>query len=311
MKFAIYLMILLAGISLSAGAQDTIPDQGHHHIDTLVIKKDREDANRVWSMDTVRFAGLMFISGRRNNRNFSQVIVDSVYRANRFHRNLRTTFLVVDLGVDNYIDRTPYYPNDYAAYAASPVYKLAPRTPAQGPVTASEFRLIPNKSVNVNIWIFLQKVNLIQHVVNLEYGLGAEMNNFRFANNISYVPGYQTTIIRDSIGFRKNKLFSEYLTVPLMLNFNTSPYHHNRAFQISFGVSGGYLFKSRTKQISDERGKVKDNDAFNLNTWRGSLVGEIGIGGLKFYGSYSLTPLHENGLVQYPFSVGIRLGDGL
>ncbi|HUX84701.1 MAG TPA: outer membrane beta-barrel protein [Chitinophagaceae bacterium] len=311
MKFAVYLFILLAGINLPSGAQDTGSNQESPHIDTLVIKRDREDANRIWSMDTVRIFGLMFISGRKNHRNFAQVLVDSVHRANRYHRNVRTNFLVLDLGVNNYIDRTPYYPDNYAAYASSPVYNLAPRTPAQGPVTASEFRLVPQKSVNVNIWIFLQKVNLIHHVVNLQYGLGAEMNNFRYENNISYVPGYQTTIIRDSVGFRKNKLFTEYLTVPLMLNFETNPFHHKRSFQISFGVSGGYLFKSRTKQISQERGKVKDNDAFNLDTWRGSLIGEIGFGNIKFYGSYSLTPLHQNGLVQYPFSVGIRLLDGL
>ena len=29
------------------------------------------------------------------------------------------------------------------------------------------------KSVNVNIWFFMQRLNLIKHVVNLKYGLGS------------------------------------------------------------------------------------------------------------------------------------------
>jgi hypothetical protein len=310
MKSVYCLLVALTGISFSANAQDSSVNNGKTE-DTFIIKKNPNRYDRVWAMDTIHFAGLMFVTGRKDNRNFSQIMIDSVHRARRYHRNVHTKFLILDLGVDNYIDRTPYYPDNYAAYAASPLYKLAPRTIAQGPVTASEFSLIPQKSVNVNIWIFMQRINLIRHVVNLQYGLGVEMNNFRFQNNISYIPGYQTTIIRDTVNFSKNKLFTEYLTMPLMLNFDANPFHHSRAFQLSFGVSGGYLFKARTKQVSDIRGKVKDNQAFNLEKFRGSLVAEIGYGNLKFYGSYSLTPLHQDGLVQYPFSIGIRLNDNL
>jgi hypothetical protein len=133
------------------------------------------------------------------------------------------------------------------------------------------------------------------------------MNNYRYARNITYQPGYPTTIIRDTVEFSKNKLFAEYVTVPLMLNFNSNPARRGRAFQASFGVSGGYLLKSRTKQVSEERGKVRKTDDFNLNKWRFGLASELGYGPVKLYANFALTALHDYGLQQYPFSIGLRL----
>jgi hypothetical protein len=133
-----------------------------------------------------------------------------------------------------------------------------------------------------------------------------EMNNYRFARSITYVPGYPTEIIRDTINFSKNKLFAEYLSVPLMLNFNSNAARPSKAFKMSMGIMGGYLVKARTKQISKERGKVKKVDDFNLNKWKVSVTGDIGYGPFKLYGNFALTPLHDYGLEQYPFSIGIR-----
>jgi hypothetical protein len=132
------------------------------------------------------------------------------------------------------------------------------------------------------------------------------MNNYRFARNISYVAGYSSLIIRDTVSFSKNKLFAEYLSVPVMLNFNSNPARPSRAFKMSMGFMGGYLVKARTKQISKERGKEKQVDEFNLNKWRLSLTGDIGYGPLKLYGNFAVTPLHDYGLEQYPFSIGLR-----
>ena len=69
---------------------------------------------------------------------------------------------------------------------------------------------------------------------------------------------------------------------------------------------GGYLLKARTKQVSEERGKVRLTDEFSLNKWRFALTGEIGYGPIKLYSNFALTPLHDYGLEQYPFSVGFR-----
>ena len=92
-----------------------------------------------------------------------------------------------------------------------------------------------------------------------------------------------------------------------MINFSTHPHKQHGGLQVSFGVSAGYLFDAKQKQISDERGKVKNKTDFNLEKWKIAYVGELGMGPIKLYGSYSMTTLHQYGLEQFPYTVGIRL----
>lgn len=279
--------------------------------------------------DTIQIKGLIIIKGKNEKgRNSYKFYHDTAYARQKLKKNLQTKWFVFDLGFNNYIDRSDYngasfvnyYPNTTAFYngaAASPVSKsydysaaglatFAPRE-ASTPLTPSEFKLITGKSINFNIWLFQQRLNITKHQLNLLYALGLEMNNYRYARSITYLPGYPTQIIRDSIAFSKNKLFAEYISVPVMLNFNSNPARPGRAFQASFGVSGGYLLKSRTKQISEERGKVRKTDDFNLNKWRFGLTSELGYGPVKLYANFALTALHDYGLQQYPFSIGLRL----
>jgi hypothetical protein len=151
--------------------------------------------------------------------------------------------------------------------------------------------------------------NLSRHVLNLKYGFGIESNNYFYKTNLTYVDGANPYVIRDNVDFSKNKLVASYLTVPLMLNINTAPNERRKALQISAGVSTGLLYRARQKQISDDRGKQKQSTNFNLERWKMSLVGELGLGPVKFYGSYALTPLHRYGVEQLPYNVGIRLGN--
>ena len=75
------------------------------------------------------------------------------------------------------------------------------------------------------------------------------------------------------------------------------------------GVTGGYRISSWTKQISSERGKVKNHDAFNFSDFNACLTGEIGIDGIfRIYASYQVTSLHESALDQRPFCIGLRFG---
>lgn len=282
-------------------------------------------------IDTIQIKGLVIVKGRNaEGKNVFRAYQDTGYARQKLKKNLHTRWLVFDVGFNNYRDKSDYnaalvmslHPNastgflgqNYAAatmygksfdYSGAALNSFAPRMASQ-PLSPSEFKLIPGKSMNFNLWIVMQRLNLYKHKINLIYAAGLEMNNYRYARNISYVPGYPTTIIRDSVNFSKNKLFVEYLTVPLMLNYTANPARPNRSFKMSMGVSGGYLLKARTKQVSEERGKVRLTDEFSLNKWRFGLTGELGYGPIKLYSNFALTPLHEYGLEQYPFSVGFR-----
>lgn len=288
-------------------------------------------AQKPAAIDTIQIKGLVIIKGRNaDGKNVFRAYQDTAYARQKLKKNLHTRWFVFDLGFNNYRDKSDYggamimslhpantsgwYMDNKQAsisfgksydYSGAALNSFAPRM-ASEPLSPSEFKLIPGKSVNFNLWIIMQRLNLYKHKLNLVYAAGLEMNNYRFARSISYVPGYPTTIIRDSVNFSKNKLFVQYLSVPLMLNYTANPARPNRSFKFSAGVMGGYLLKARTKQVSEERGKVRLTDEFSLNKWRFGLTGEIGYGPIKLYSNFALTPLHDYGLEQYPFSVGFR-----
>jgi len=81
-------------------------------------------------------------------------------------------------------------------------------------------------------------LNVYKHVVNLKYGLGYEMYNFRYDSRISYRKDPIAYVYNDSISFSKNKLYVGYLTVPFMLNVNTTPDRRNGFISVLGSVRG-------------------------------------------------------------------------
>lgn len=205
--------------------------------------------------------------------------------------NLTTTWLSLDLGFANFNDKTNY--------ASASAQQFAPGGDSYW------FSLRNGKSVDVNIWFFTQRLNLVKHVVNLEYGLAMELNNYRYTENIKYLTG-PTEVIMDTINYSKNKLAANYFTVPLMLNFNFTP-QRKEGFGISVGASVGYLYSDHQKLISSEFGKQKTHNSFDLNPWKISWVAEIQLGPIKLYGSYATQSMFSKGLDQVPYTVGIRI----
>lgn len=208
--------------------------------------------------------------------------------------SISTNYLIFDLGFANYNDKTDYNATGVKDFIKDDLQK-------------DDLKLRVGKSSNVNLWLFMQRLNVASHVLNLKYGLGLEMYNFRYKNNISYNenPAY---IKRDTIDFSKNKLYAGYLTVPFMININPTP-HRSNGFNISAGVSAGYRIGSHTKQISDERGKVKNHGDFDLNQWHVAYIAEIGLGPVHLYGSYSINSLFDNSVDQVPYAVGLRFSN--
>ena len=261
--------------------------------------------------DTVKVGNFIIIKKNKGNTEPSSVNTEKnrssyEYRAVRRSRkrsNISTNWWIMDLGFANMRENT----NFTSAQAGSYFKTLRP---ASGPVNQDSYKLNTGKSSNVNIWFFMQKLNLIKHVVNLKYGLGLEMYNFRYDTRLSFRTDPQPYAFNDSISFSKNKLYVEYLTVPIMLNFNTTPDSH-RGFSFSAGVSAGYLTNSRNKQISGERGKQKYKGDFNFEPFRVAAIGELGLGPIRLYGSYSLNRLQKDvtRVEQYPYTVGIRFSN--
>lgn len=261
--------------------------------------------------DTIRIGNIIITKNGNGNTDENQK-GNTHITMGRKHRklsNVSTNWGVVDLGFSNYVDDTNY--GNTGSYLFN--------RPGATPLGKNDFKLRTGKSVNVNIWFFMQRLNLIKQHVNLKYGLGLELNNYRYKSgaNISYLeqnpylPGQSTSpiIIRDSIQFSKNKLAADYLTVPLMINFSTSPGYTNKGLSLSVGVSAGYLYSQRNKQVSDERGKERNKGDYDLEKFKLSYVAELGLGPVRLYGSYSPTSFYSNGLDMKPYTLGVRLSN--
>ena len=261
--------------------------------------------------DTIRIGGMIILKkGEPNEKKRVTVTVGNRHREKR-NSNISTSSLIVDLGFANWTDKTNYVNNGNIANNPS-----APNAD----LVANDLKLKTIKSVNVNIWFFMQRLNLVKHYVNLKYGLGLELNNYRFKSDVSFNEGgfnpYDHSqniphpfIFRDSIGFSKNKLAADYVTVPLMLNFRTNPNDNKKGISLSAGVSMGYLYSSRNKQKSSERGKQKNRGDYDLQQWKFSYVGELGLGPVHLYGSYSPKSIFQNDLNFTPYTIGIRLSN--
>lgn len=250
--------------------------------------------------DTLRVGNLLIIRNG-GGRNFTSNIPAVRVRTRRYHSsyhpsNVSTNWGIVDLGLAAMNDRT--------IYSSPAAQQFAPG--ANKDWFKNRYGMLP-KTVDVNIWIFMQRFNLIHHWLNLKYGIGIELNNYRYEYNIRYLTN-PTTVIMDTINYSKNKLATDYATIPVMLNFNFTP-HRRHPFGFSAGASFGYLYSSRQKLISHEHGKEKIFNDFDINSWKISYIGEIQLGWVNFYGSYATKSIFSRGLDQVPYNFGVRIGN--
>lgn len=169
-------------------------------------------------------------------------------------------------------------------------------------------------SHNWNLHVVKQRVNLVNHKLNLMYGLTFEFNRYNLRNNVGFEPNETAVTVIDYADktFEDNRLNATYLTVPFMLNYESNPDRRSRSFRINAGVYGGLLLTGRLKQESDD-GTIdhKIDDDFNLNQFRYGIATQIGFGNVNFYINYGLSDLFDKdengGFDLQPINFGITI----
>jgi len=208
-------------------------------------------------------------------------------------KNIENFWWVLDLGFSGYTDQSNYA-------LARTIGFVAPN------IGKDQLKLNMAASRNVNLWILMQRVNLVKHMLNLKYGVGLEMNNYRFEQENIQFQKNPTAIYLGMVEYNKVKLAADYITVPMMLNLNTSPEKSN-GLRLSAGVSAGFLYSSRFK--TKEGGDIdKIRSDFDLEPFKFSWVGELGLGPITLYTSFAMNNMWNKGLDMRPYNVGIRLG---
>jgi hypothetical protein len=310
------LTMTLGVLVLGLNAQDSTkskPGTAVIKMGNITVMKAPEDTTGKGNkkQDTLRINEQIVIIGDNISKSFDKLggrideidfksIGNSIKNSmKRKPKKISTNWFVFDIGFAGVNDQT-----NYNSIEAQNFLKPASFVPNR----AGNYSLRTSRVSNFNLWFFMQRLSVVKSVVNLKYGLGIESNNYFYKTGITYVDGADVYTTDKGNIFSKNKLVANYLTVPLMVNINTNPTKGKKGFQISAGVSGGYLIGARQKQKSAS-GMDKNKTDFNLEQFKLAYVGELGLGPVKIYGSYSMTPLHKYGLNQLPYTLGIRFSN--
>ena len=120
-----------------------------------------------------------------------------------------------------------------------------------------------------------------------------------------------TPVTATGVNLKKNKLVASYLTVPLLIEFNTSS-NPRKTVHLAAGVIGGLRVGSHLKLVKEEgnkESKSKSYDDFNLNPFRYDATVRFGFRDFTIFGSYNMAGLFKDnkGPEIYPLTLGIRL----
>ena len=246
--------------------------------------------------DTIRIGGMVIV--RKAGSKDKEMGKDGEYKMRNRRgdkpSNLTTNWWILDIGFSNYNDKSNYVTAASSGFVGSGI-------------TTDDLKLKAGNSRNVNFWFFMQKLNIAKHIVNLKYGLGLELNNYSFENTKLAFAKNPTVISEGTDDFKKVKLAADYLTVPIMLNFNFTPNRH-KGFGFSGGISAGFLYGSRYKTKGDgDVHKIKND--FDLERFKLSYIGEIALGPVRLYGSYAMKNMWGKGLDMTPYNFGFRFSN--
>jgi hypothetical protein len=117
--------------------------------------------------------------------------------------------------------------------------------------------------------------------------------------------------------FKKTKLTTAYLEVPVELRYSRNPENPNKGFKVALGARGGLLVKAGTRNRKFTNSSVFPNDYtlkeksrkfFNTSRVVGTL--RAGYGHFTIFGNYQLTKLLKDGAgpTLHPFTIGLSFG---
>ncbi|MER3465424.1 MAG: hypothetical protein C4329_14470 [Chitinophagaceae bacterium] len=152
-------------------------------------------------------------------------------------------------------------------------------------------------------------------------GLGFGSDNMYFDN--TYVDLKSTAAklpfsnVADTNHYKKFKVNTAYLEVPVELRFTSNPDDDSKSIKAAIGVKAGLLLSahSKGKDLQNKNGTIinsyteKESSKRFFNSNRLSVTARVGIGHFSLFGSYAVTPLLKDGVgpVIRPMTIGLNV----
>jgi hypothetical protein len=153
--------------------------------------------------------------------------------------------------------------------------------------------------------------------LSMAAGLGVSTSGVYLKDNRMDITGTTTKTQASfpSSSYKKNKVATTYLEIPIELRYRSVPDNANKGFKAAIGVKVGALVDAHTKvKYTGPNGSKqieKENNRGFFNPWRFSATARVGYGNFALFGAYSLNPLLKDNssgnLDIRPYSIGICL----
>ncbi len=155
-----------------------------------------------------------------------------------------------------------------------------------------DLKLNSARSWMLGITPFSKSAEIIKDHLRLSAGLGFQFESYAFDANIRLTDEPTLQGILDTVrDYRINTLNANYVTLPVVLQFNTKR-NLDKAFHIAVGAIAGYRVGSNmTYKWSEDgrRQRERRRDDYALEAYRLSAIAQVGIGGSIFWVQYDLT----------------------
>jgi len=141
---------------------------------------------------------------------------------------------------------------------------------------------------------------------------GFDWTMFRLKRNITIQEDQSTLAYsNEPIAFKKNRFSSSYVHVPLSFQFRTKENDRGKRVYFVVGPEVSFLLNGKVKQKSEERGKEKFRDDYNLQSVRYGGTVRLGYGSFGIFSKYYFNDMFETaaqaGLKNMSFGVTLGL----
>jgi hypothetical protein len=174
------------------------------------------------------------------------------------------------------------------------------------PDSVSRFTKRINRSVA--IYAMFDKQFKGMPKLSLGFGLGVSVNNMYFNRMETRIDKFDPLLafVRTDTGnnFKKYKLATSYLEIPVELRYMTDPTTPNKSWKVALGVKVGTLVNAHTRarSLQNAAGSTFNKNSYKVNSrnyfenTRLAATVRVGYGIYSLFGVYNLTNVFKSGV---------------
>ncbi|MGB4845171.1 MAG: outer membrane beta-barrel protein [Ferruginibacter sp.] len=159
-----------------------------------------------------------------------------------------------------------------------------------------------------NVYVMLDKRFKGSPKLSVAFGLGVGTSNIYFKNMVVDIKAKTNTLPFTNVDsvdhFKKYKLTTAFLELPIELRFTANPENENKSIKAAIGIKVGTLLNVHTKgkNLLDKNGAAinsytaKETAKGYFNSTRIAATARVGYGNFSLFGSYQFNNIFKDGV---------------